>query len=62
MADREPLMSVHVVSLIIMSRATLYIVVRSVCCSKLKGVDLDKEDVPEKDGPGIEEGVRDDGT
>mgnify|MGYP004394833659 CR=1 FL=1 len=55
-------MSVHVVSLIIMSRATLYIVVRSVCCSKLKGVDLDKEDVPEKDGPGIEEGVRDDGT
>ena len=49
--------------LVTMSRATFYIVVRSVCCAKIKGVDLDKDE-PDVTAihPGGEEGVRDDGT
>lgn len=55
-------MSVYVAVRLIMSRATFYIVVRSVCCSKIKGVDVDKDNEPEVDVPGVEAGVRDDGT
>lgn len=54
-------MSKQCARLVIMSRATLYIVVRSVCCSKIKNVDSDSSDV-EKDEPGDKTGVRDDGT
>lgn len=55
-------MSVCVAVWLIMSRATFYIVVRSVCCSKIKGVDVDKDNEPEVDVPGVEARVRDDGT
>lgn len=63
MVDWEPLLSVDGARLITMSRATFYIVVKSVCCAKIKGVDLDKEE-PDVTAihPGGEEGVRDDGT
>lgn len=55
-------MSVYVAQRLIMSRATFYIVVRSVCCSKIKGVDVDKDNESEVDVQGTEAGVRDDGT
>lgn len=55
-------MSVYVAWRLIMSRATFYIVVRSVCCSKIKGVDVDKDNEPEVDVPGGEAGIRDNET
>jgi len=44
-----------------MKRAALHITVQSICCAKIKGVDVEHERVEEPVREGDEENVGDDG-